>query len=164
MGLKMGEPNDSSNTPSCSLSSGPQDIQARMWPPSRPLGSGKALMPPGPQSPQGKRRPPKPQGLPPQEWVPLGRPRPRKALRQGQRPREPGPAQALRMEAAGPRWESGTSRLRKAPLGTGQRPGGWTLSGGQDPEARTLSSQRSEVGRRKRGWKLVEGMPSRGQA
>lgn len=112
------------------LSSGLQDSQARKWPLPQPLGSGKALMPPGPQSPKGKMRFPKAQGIPQQEWVLLGRPRPRKARRKGQRLREPGWAQALRMGAPETLGEGRNLRLRGGAPGLG----GWTLSKSQEAE------------------------------
>lgn len=88
-------------------------------------------MPPGPQSPKGKTRPPKPQGLPQQAWGLLGRRRPRQALRKGQRPLQLGRPQALRTEAPETVQEGRSLKCRRRMLGTGQRRAGWTLSMGQ---------------------------------
>ena len=116
------------------LSTGPQDSQARMWPPLQPLSSRKALMPPGPQSTKERMRPPKPPGLPQQEWILLWSPRRGQALRKGQRPRELGWAQALRTETPATLWKGRNPRLRRGALETGQRLVGWTLSIGQESE------------------------------
>ena len=116
------------------LSAGPQDSQARTWPPLQPLGSRKALMPLGPQSTKERMRPPKPPGLPQQEWILLWRPRLGQALRKGQRPRELGWAQALRTETPATLWKGRNPRLRRGPLETGQRLVGWILGMGQESE------------------------------